>query len=146
MADENQTATGDAQQNQAPNINVQVQYTKDLSFECPNAPEVFLLMAQNKAKPAINVAHDVQVGRLGEGNAYEVMLSIKVECQNSEDQKNMFLFELAYAGVFVVEAPRKSYSADVICRGSPLIIPICTPNCIFYNYRGRFPTRAFTTH
>ncbi|MFV0321484.1 MAG: protein-export chaperone SecB [Alphaproteobacteria bacterium] len=123
MADENQTAEGAAQQAQAPNINVQVQYTKDLSFECPNAPEVFLLMAQNKAKPAINVAHDVQVGRLGEGNAYEVMLSIKVECQNEEDKKNMFLFELAYAGVFVVEAPENLIQLMLFVEAPRLLFP-----------------------
>ncbi|MFV0431753.1 MAG: protein-export chaperone SecB [Alphaproteobacteria bacterium] len=121
MAEENQTAQEEAQQ--APSINVQVQYIKDLSFECPNSPEVFLMMAQNKLKPAINVVHDVQVGRLGEGNVYEVVLSIKVDCQNEEDKRNMFLLELAYAGVFVIEAQENIEQLMLFVEAPRLLFP-----------------------
>ncbi len=88
-----------------PVMQPQVQYIKDLSFECPHSPDVFLRMAQNKSKPNINVSHDVQVGRLGEGNNYEVVLDFRVECIDTEDNSNMFLLEVSYAGVFTVEAP-----------------------------------------
>ncbi len=93
------------EEQKAPVMHPQVQYVKDLSFECPNSPDVFLRMAQDKAKPNINVSHDVQVGRLGEGNNYEVVLDFRVECTDTEADSNMFLLELSYAGVFTVEAP-----------------------------------------
>lgn len=102
MAEEN---TQKNEEQKAPVMQPQVQYIKDLSFECPNSPDVFLRMAQDKAKPNINVSHDVQVGRLGEGNNYEVMLAFKIECTDTEANTNMFLLEVSYAAVFTVEAP-----------------------------------------
>ncbi len=97
--------TAHDQEQKPPVMHPQVQYIKDLSFECPNSPDVFLRMAQEKAKPNINVSHDVHVGRLGEGNNYEVALTFHVECIDTEAKSNMFLLELSYAAVFTLEAP-----------------------------------------
>ncbi len=102
MAEEHNPQT---EEQKAPVMQPQVQYIKDLSFECPHSPDVFLRMAQDKAKPNINISHDVHVGRLGEGNNYEVALSFHVECIDTEADSNMFLLELSYAAVFTVEAP-----------------------------------------
>lgn len=103
MAEEN---AKQQEEQKMPVMQPQVQYIKDLSFECPNSPDVFLRMAQDKAKPNINVSHDVHVGRLGEGNNYEVVLSFHVECTDTDANSNMFLLEVSYASVFTVEAPQ----------------------------------------
>ena len=85
------TATGEKQ------INVLVQYVKDISFESPNAPAS--LMASDK-KPDINVSVDV-LGKKVADNQYEVELRIGAKAQRGEDV--LFISEVNYAGVFKLE-------------------------------------------
>src|SRR4051794_12317771 len=92
-----------------PPLVVNAQYVKDLSFEVPNAPEVFSTL---KAQPSVNINLDVQARRLQEGqDVFEVTLQIKAEAveppatpngQGSGDQKPVFIAELAYCGVFTL--------------------------------------------
>lgn len=79
-------------------ITVSAQYVKDLSFENPNAPQVF---APSQSAPQIEIGVNVQTRSIGEPN-YEVVLSLKIEA-NSEG-KTVFIAELAYAGVFGLPA------------------------------------------
>ena len=51
-------------QPQTPPLMVNAQYIKDLSFEVPNAPEVFSTL---KAQPNVNINLDVQARRLQDG-------------------------------------------------------------------------------
>lgn len=57
----------------APQLNVLAQYTKDLSFENPNAPAS---LGQQQQQPAINIQINVGANNLSE-NEYEVILSIE---------------------------------------------------------------------
>lgn len=79
-------------------INVLVQYVKDISFESPNAPTS--LMA-NETKPDINVGVDVLGKKVSDGQ-YEVELKISAQAKRGEDV--MFIAEVNYAGVFKLEA------------------------------------------
>ncbi len=61
----------------APPLVVNAQYVKDLSFEVPNAPEVFSTL---RAQPNVNINLDVQARRLQDGqDVFEVTLQIKAE-------------------------------------------------------------------
>lgn len=82
------TATDDKQ------INVLVQYVKDISFESPNSPAS--LMA-NETKPDINVGVDVLGKKVSDGQ-YEVELKISAQAKRGDDV--MFIAEVNYAGVF----------------------------------------------
>ena len=55
-----------------PQLNVLAQYTKDLSFENPNA----LASAPQQQQPAINIQINVSANNLAE-NEFEVTLSIE---------------------------------------------------------------------
>jgi hypothetical protein len=75
-----------------PQLNVLAQYTKDLSFENPNAPAS---LAPQSQQPNINIQINVAANNLSE-NEFEVVLSVEGKADNAGSV--MFSFELAYAG------------------------------------------------
>ena len=79
-----------------PTLQVLTQYTKDLSFENPGAPESLATSGQ----PQIAIQINVNAKPIRDGE-YEVELKIdaKAEVQN----KTLFALELAYAGIFRVQ-------------------------------------------
>jgi preprotein translocase subunit SecB len=86
-----------------------VQYTKDLSFEVPGAPAIFTQLRQ---PPHVAINLDVQVQRLEEGgNVFEVGLAIRAEgtltppksAGGTEEKPGVvFIADLVYAGVFTL--------------------------------------------
>ena len=86
-----------------PQLNVLAQYTKDLSFENPNAPSS---LAPQPQPPQINIQINVGANNIAE-NEYEVTLSVEGKAENQG--KLMFSFDLAYAGVFrIVNVPKEN--------------------------------------
>src|SRR5271170_4997678 len=87
-----------------PPLVVNVQYIKDLSFEVPNAPDIYATL---RSQPAVQINLDVQARALQEGqNVYEVVLAVKAEAreaaQNGGEGRPVFIAELQYAGVFTL--------------------------------------------
>jgi preprotein translocase subunit SecB len=99
MADDTQNgaagAAPEAQQGQGPAFSVEKIYVKDVSFEVPNAPQVF----SEQAQPQLQLNLNQRVQRLGD-NAYEVVLGITLTCKVEE--KSMYLAEVQQAGIFGV--------------------------------------------
>jgi len=100
MADENTNAgapgDGGAQEGQMamPSIQIAAQYIKDLSFENPS-------MGINVRQPQIEFSVDLQARKMQDSGPYEVIMKLRVTA-NQED-KTIFLLELAYGGIFVLE-------------------------------------------
>ncbi|AGZ78553.1 preprotein translocase subunit SecB [Anaplasma marginale str. Gypsy Plains] len=91
-----------------PKLKVRGQYIKDLSFENPNSPKVFLMIS--KSPPEINISVNVSSASLpvkpteGEQAAadlYEVTLQVNIE--SVVEKVPAFLCELKYCGVFSLE-------------------------------------------
>jgi preprotein translocase subunit SecB len=80
-----------------PQLNVLSQYTKDFSFENPNAPRSLVPPQQ---QPSINIQINVNVRNLAEAD-YEVEL--KIEGRADSAGSVLFGFELTYAGVFRIQ-------------------------------------------
>ncbi len=91
-------------------------YTKDLSFESPNAPQVFL----GEWKPEINVGIQSQINKLAE-ESIEVVLTINVEATQGEN--TAFMVEVQQAAIFLV----KGFSDEEL---GPLL-GIGAPNALF---------------
>src|SRR6201989_3042412 len=86
-----------------PQLNVLAQYTKDLSFENPNAPGS---LAPQQQQPAINIQINVSANNIAE-NEFEVTLSVEGKAEGGG--KLMFSFDLAYAGVFrILNVPKEN--------------------------------------
>ncbi len=91
----NGTDGADGAAQDLPQAGVLAQYTKDLSFENPNAPQSF--QAMGDAKPQIDVNIGVNGAKLND-ETYEVEL--KISASAKVDGKNQFVVELVYAGLF----------------------------------------------
>jgi len=103
---------------QAPQLNVLAQYTKDLSFENPNAPSS---LQQQGQPPQINIQINVNANNLSE-TEFEVTLS--VEGKAELPGKVMFSFELAYAGVFrITNVPKENLHPLVMIECPRLLFP-----------------------
>jgi preprotein translocase subunit SecB len=101
-----------------PQLNVLAQYTKDLSFENPNAPSSLAPLQQ---QPAINIQINVSANNIAE-NEYEVTLSVEGKAENAG--KLMFSFDLAYAGVFrIVNVPKENLHPLVMIECPRLLFP-----------------------
>ena len=79
-----------------PQLNVLAQYTKDLSFENPNAPQS---LGQN-TQPQINITVNVGAKQLG-GNDFEVELRLEGKAEAAGSV--MFNIELVFAGAFRIQ-------------------------------------------
>jgi preprotein translocase subunit SecB len=77
-------------------FSIQRIYTKDVSFETPNSPEIFT----QEWKPQINVNLNNAVKDLGEGNI-EVALTVTVTAKIED--KTAFLAEVTQAGIFLAQ-------------------------------------------
>jgi preprotein translocase subunit SecB len=106
------------QQQPPAQIGLGAQYVKDLSFESPNAPQVF--SAANN-QPEINVGVNVHSRSLGD-HAYEALLAIKLEAKLAG--KTAYIVELSYGGVFVVPAmPEDQLKLFLMVEAPRLLFP-----------------------
>ena len=70
-------------------------YTKDISFETPNSPQVFTA----EWKPELNVQLNTAVQALGDDH-YELVLTVTVTAKQGETTG--FLAEVQQAGIFLI--------------------------------------------
>jgi preprotein translocase subunit SecB len=102
----------------APKLSVLVQYTKDFSFENPNAPRSF---APQQQGPNISIQVNVNARQVAASD-YEVTLLL--EGGAGEGQNTLFKFELNYAGVFRIEnVPAEQIQPVVMIEGPRLLFP-----------------------
>jgi preprotein translocase subunit SecB len=85
------------QAQQGPMLSVLAQYTKDQSFENPNAPDS---LRSGLSAPEINIG--IEIGRqMLEGDNVEVTLLLKAEARRGDQVA--FIAELEYAGLFAFQ-------------------------------------------
>lgn len=94
MTEENQAAAN--AENQGPVMSLQKIYTKDVSFEAPNAPHIF----NEQGQPDIKLNLNQKVNKL-EDTTYEVALTATVTCTVNE--KTAYLVEVCSAGIFTMQ-------------------------------------------
>jgi preprotein translocase subunit SecB len=101
-----------------PQLNVLAQYTKDLSFENPNAPGS---LAPQPQPPQINIQINVGANAVGE-NDFEVTLTVEGKAENAG--KLVFSFELVYVGVFrLLNIPQENLSPMLLIECPRLLFP-----------------------
>jgi len=76
-----------------PQFTVEKIYLKDVSFEAPNAPQIF----NEQGQPQLNMNLNQKVARLADG-VYEVVLGVTLTCMMGE--KTVYLSEVQQAGIF----------------------------------------------
>ena len=98
-------------------VSLQTMYIKDVSFEAPNSPGVFLEEAVSP-ETQINLANTHE--KIGD-DSYDVCLKVRVE--STYDDKTIFVAEVEQAGVFVI----RGYTEDEV-KG---LIAVFCPNTLF---------------
>ena len=114
------SGTGDGQNGTnaggQPRLQVMGQYIKDLSFENPGMPAMG--MAQ---RPQIDLNVDLQAKQM-DADHYEVELKLRVAAQS--DNKPMFLLELVYAGLFLLQnVPEEMRQPALLIEAPHILFP-----------------------
>lgn len=103
-------------ENNQPVFSIEKLYVKDLSLEVPGAPQVFL----EREAPQINVQLRT-TGQAVEDGVFEVTLTVTVNAKIGED-RNLFLVEVAQAGIFQIRNIPEGDLEPVMMIGCPNIL------------------------
>lgn len=111
-------------------------YVKDISFENPNAPEVFVAMSETPPQVGINV--DVTARHMTE-RSFEVVLRMQVSATVGD--KNAFMVELDFAGIATLDAsvPRAEIEPLLLIEGPRQIFPFARATLANLTRDGGFP-------
>jgi preprotein translocase subunit SecB len=109
-----QTTTQDA-----PVFRMQKMYIKDLSFESPSAPQIFLARNQD---PKVDFNLQLKSNKVDDDH-WEVTLAItaKMLDKNADDQ-TMFVVELEHAGIFTMKNIPAEHIQRVLAIDCPLML------------------------
>jgi preprotein translocase subunit SecB len=108
----------DTPEGNAPMFTVVVQYTKDFSFENPNAPQSLM---QQQAQPQIGIQINVNPRQLS-GTDYEVELKLDGKAEHGGNI--LFAFDLNYAGVFrLTNIPQENLGPLLMIECPRLLFP-----------------------
>ncbi len=105
------------EQEQAPALNIEKVYIKDMSYEAPNTPQVFMEQRVPEVGVQMNIAHTALDEKAG---LYEVVLSVTVTAKF--EAKNVFLVEVQQAGLFRV--------IGIPANDLPMVLEIGCPNIL----------------
>lgn len=116
-----------------------LQFTKDLSFEVPGAPEIFATLRE---QPRVDLQLDVQARPIQEGaNVYEVSLQIRADAQaaiNGESQ-TCFIAELVYCGIFTLDVAPDQMEPMLLVECPRLLFPFARNILADVTRDGGFP-------
>lgn len=117
-----------------PQLNVLAQYTKDLSFENPNAPKS---LGQPAQQPAINIQINVNPNQL---SSTDFEIELKLEGKAEISGTVLFKFELIYAGVFRLQnIPQEQIGPIVMIECPRLLFPFARAIVADAVVHGGFP-------
>lgn len=105
------------EQEQAPTLNIEKVYVKDISYEAPNAPQVFTEQRVPEVGVQLNIAHSMLNQKDG---LYEVVLAVTVTAKFQD--KNVFLVEVQQGGLFRI--------VGIPITDLPMVLEIGCPNIL----------------
>ncbi|MBO39110.1 MAG: protein-export chaperone SecB [Rhodospirillaceae bacterium] len=117
-----------------PQIGVEAQFIKDLSFENPLGANGTEIITQT---PEVNVEISTNARPL-EGDKYEVAIVIRGEAKTPE--ATVFIVELTYAGVLKISnAPEDAIGPILLIEGARLLFPFARNIVADVSRDGGFP-------
>lgn len=106
-------------QQDIPIFRMQKMFIKDLSFESPNAPKVFLARNQD---PKVDFNLQLKNSKLDDDHAeVSIAITAKVLDKNNEDSV-MFIIEIEHAAVFMMKNIPEEHHARVLAVDCPLML------------------------
>jgi preprotein translocase subunit SecB len=127
-------APNGAQDETAPSLNALAQYTKDMSFENPNAPRS---LTPQETGPQIGIQVNVNAKQLADTD-FEVDLTLEGDAKTGEEV--LFKFELTYSGVFRIRnVPADQLHPVVMIECPRLLFPFARQMVAEAVRNGGFP-------
>ncbi len=103
----------------APQFRMQKMYVKDLSFENPNAPEIYF--AQSEKQPEVDVNLQLNHKQVDDDH-YEVCIEITAKIVNKDQNKTLFILELEHAAVFLLKNIPEEHLKMVLAVDCPTLL------------------------
>jgi len=103
-----------------PVFRMQKMYIKDLSFENPNAPAVYI--TPQKQEPGVEVNLKLNNKKIDDDH-WEVAVLITAKIATKDDNKVMFILEIEHAGVFLLK--------NIPEEHLPMILAVDCPTLLF---------------
>lgn len=113
MADTTQAATD------RPEFRMQKMYIKDLSFENPNVPEVFMTQG---AEPKVELNLQLKNKKIDDTH-WEVALEITAKVSVDNGAKTLFVLELEHAAIFLLK--------NIPEEHMPMVLGVDCPTLLF---------------
>ena len=130
----NGQANGQANQTQ---LALQKIYVKDVSFEAPNAPQIFQEIAETEQQPQVQLNLGQRATDLG-NDLYEVVLSLTLTC--TIGQRTAYLAEVEQAGLFGIAGFSPEDHAGIVGSYCPnLLFPYARQVISSLVLEGGFP-------
>ena len=102
-----------------PEFRMQKMYIKDLSFENPNAPQVFT--DRQKMDPAVEVNLQLNNKQI-DADHWEVALQITAKVSSKEDSKALFILEIEHAAIFMLKNIPDEHMAMLLGVDCPTLL------------------------
>ena len=131
-----QSANNGNQQEVGPVFRLNGLFVKDISFENPRAPEIFLQPPAQQPKMGVNI--DVGMKRI-QNTTYEVVLRITTKAE--EEGKTLFLVEIQHGGIFTINPniPEEYHSRILFVDCANVIFPFARRVISDLTSEGGFP-------
>lgn len=102
-----------------PEFRLQKMFIKDLSFENPNAPQVFI--DTQKKEPSVEVNLQLKNRKI-DNDHWEVSLEVTAKVASKEDEKVMFIIEIEHAGVYLMKNIPEEHLEVVLAVDCPTLL------------------------
>ena len=136
MSDVTSNGQGNGQAGQ-PQLMLQKIYVKDVSFEAPNAPQIFQEISDEGDQPQVQLNLGQRATDLG-NDLYEVVLSLTLTCTLGE--RTAYLAEVQQAGLFGIAGFGPEDHAGIIGSYCPnLLFPYARQVISSLVLEGGFP-------
>ncbi len=123
MTDTDQQGNGAAAAATPPKVNMRIlaQYMRDLSFENVAAQKK---IQGGNVQPDIQVQVSLDANKREAENQYEVGTKYKITSKNKSDEQTLFLIELDYVGLFLIEGvPQEQLHPFLLIECPRMIFP-----------------------
>lgn len=139
MTADQPTPANDQNANPGMPIEIVTQYVKDISFEMQGAKTLLNLNEQ----PEIGLNVEVKANPMEEENSFEVELVITADATSNKEK--IFILELTYAGLFVLNGVEKEMVPPVLLIECPrLLFPFARAIVANITREGGFPPLAIS--
>jgi len=102
-----------------PDIQINAQYIKDLSFENPKILEIAAKPLETP--PGCNVDVEINARQAGE-KTFEVTVQMKIETRTGEKAEPLSILEISYAGIFTLPKMTEEEQKEAILVQCPTIL------------------------